>query len=100
MPIAEQTFGRIDAPCIPQHALARSEGREEALRAAEIMIGDVQHARVGGFRRHTRKMFHFFQQMHDEDVSESDLRRRWTEPKWVKAMDYVQRSLSDAAPRR
>lgn len=63
------------------------EGAEPVTRPTHLAFGDA----VGRVRDPYGNLWWLQQRL--EDVSEEEATRRWNEPKWVEAMNYVQSSI-------
>jgi PhnB protein len=72
-----------------------------AVTAGATPISDVTHLAIGDRVGRVRDPFGniWWLQARVEDVSEEEMARRWTEPKWAKAMAYMQTSLTAAVRR-
>lgn len=66
---------------------AVAEGAEPATNPTHLAFGDV----VGRIRDPFGNLWWLQQRV--EEISEEEATRRWSEPKWAEAMDYVQDSI-------
>ncbi len=64
----------------------------QAVEAGATPVTKVTHLAFGDRVGRVRDPFGnvWWLQTHVEDVSEDEMNRRWSEPKWAKAMEYVQ----------
>ncbi|MEP6565530.1 MAG: VOC family protein [Mesorhizobium sp.] len=69
-----------------------------AVAAGATPVSDVTHLAFGDRVGRVRDPFGniWWLQARVEDVSEKEMAERWEEPKWAKAMEYMQTSLIDA----
>jgi uncharacterized glyoxalase superfamily protein PhnB len=71
------------------YARAIEAGAREVTRVTALAFGD----RVGRIRDPYGNVW--WLQTHVEDVSAEELSARWTDPEWIEAMAYVQKSLDE-----
>lgn len=71
-----------------------------AIAAGAEAISNVTHLAIGDRVGRVRDPFGniWWLQTHVQDVGEEELAKRWKEPKWAKAMEYMQTSLAEVTP--
>ena len=66
----------------------------QAIAAGAVSVTEVTHLAFGDRVGRVRDPFGnlWWLQTRVENVSEDEMTRRWSDPKWMKAMEYVQAS--------
>jgi PhnB protein len=87
---ATPAFLRLYVPDADKaHRDALAAGASSVTAVTHLAFGD----RVGRVKDPAGNIW--WLQTHVEDVDETEMNRRWSDPKWAAAMDYVEKSLAD-----